>query len=105
MNKMACCPMIHSLLNEPIEMPARRLVQQTSLLATTSLPLISLLLLIKCFVHSQLFGCSYLNHTNSVASGLEACPPSLVCQAHSRGTWRAAFARGSAALTAGGFCG
>lgn len=68
--------MIHSLSNEPTEMPACRLVQQTSLLATASLPLISLLLLIQCFVHSQLFGRRYLNHTESIASGLAARPPS-----------------------------
>lgn len=72
---MACCHMIHSLLNEPIDMLACRLVQQISLLATASLPLISLLLLIRCFVHSQLSGRSYLNHTEGAASRLAAQPP------------------------------
>lgn len=54
-------------------MPACRLVQQTSLLVTASLPLVSLPLPIKCFVHSQLFGHSYLNHIKLVASGWAVC--------------------------------
>lgn len=72
---MDCCHMIHSLLKESIEMLVRRLVQQISLLATGSLILLSLLLLIRCFVHSQLLGHSYLNCTKSVASWFLAQSP------------------------------
>lgn len=66
-------------LHELMEMPACRLVQQTYLLATASLPLIFLPSLIKCFVCSQFFGHSYLIHIKLVASGWEVCLPSLRC--------------------------
>lgn len=67
--------MIHSFLKEPTEMLACRLVQQITLLATGSLIRLSLLLLIRCFVHSQLLGHSYLNCTKRVASWFLAQPP------------------------------